>query len=116
MPIYDFRCQDCGQEFSLTYKNLRSYEAATPACPNCQSTALSRVIKRVAIQKPGRDYSRMSSQDMLSVLESGDAKQVGDLYRQVGVDPAAGAALKDQSQTTSPPDKPARSDKKSQAD
>lgn len=113
MPIYDFRCQQCGQEFSLTYKSLRSYEAATPACPHCQSTALSRVIKRVAIQKPGRDYSRMSSDDMLSVLESGDAKQVSDLYRQVGVDPAAGAALHDQAKSQIPEKPPARTDKKS---
>ncbi len=84
MPQYDFRCDSCGQPFSLSYKTVAEYEKAEPCCPACGAGALSRVIKRVSIAKVERDYSAMSSHEMLSVLEGGDEKQVDAMYRQVG--------------------------------
>lgn len=84
MPSYDFRCKTCGTRFTLTYKSIADYEAATLTCTNCGSTALARLIQRVAIQKPGRDYTKMSSNEMLSVFESGDSRQVGEMFQQVG--------------------------------
>ena len=38
----------------------------------------------VAIQKPSRDFTTMSSGEMLSVLDSGDSRQVGEMFQQVG--------------------------------
>lgn len=84
MPQYDFRCDSCGQPFCLTYKTVAEYARAEPCCPACGAEAVSRVIKRVSIAKVERDYSAMSSHEMLSVLEGGDEKQVGAMYRQVG--------------------------------
>ena len=84
MPAYDFRCKDCETEFTLFYKSFKAYDAATPACTNCQSTSLARVIKRVNVNAMTRDYSRMSSNEMLSVLESGDSQQVNEMVKQVG--------------------------------
>jgi putative FmdB family regulatory protein len=84
MHQYDFRCKACDSRFTLFYKTYKDYDAATPTCPNCQSTSLSRLIQRVAIQKPQRDYTSMSSGEMLSVLESGDSRQVGEMFQQVG--------------------------------
>ncbi len=83
MPSYDFRCKDCQTEFVLTYKTLKAYEEALKACPNCQSDALSRVIKRVAIRAGSRDYGKMSSNDMLNVFSSGDSRAVGEMFQQV---------------------------------
>ncbi len=84
MPQYDYRCKRCQKRFALWYKTYAVYDAATPKCPNCGSPELSRLITRVAIAKPNRDYSRMSSGEMLSVLEAGDESQVGEMFRQVG--------------------------------
>ena len=92
MPQYDFRCKHCQHQFVLFYKTYAKYDAATPICPNCGQTDLSRLIISVAINKPGRDFSKMSSNEMLSVLESGDSRQVGEMFQQVGGgDPTLGA-------------------------
>jgi len=84
MHQYDFRCKTCRQQFSLFARTYADYDSMTPACPNCGSTALARLIDRVAIQKPGRDYTKMDSSEMLNVFESGDSKQVGQMFQQFG--------------------------------
>ena len=89
MPTYDYRCKACGERFSLVYKTYADYDAATPRCPQCQSADLARIITNVALPKPAHDYTSMSPNDMLSVLESGDSRQVGEMFRQVGGDEAA---------------------------
>lgn len=92
MPSYDYRCNSCGRKSTHFYKSYKDYDAAAAAqsttCPHCGSTQLARVISRVAIPKPGRNYSGMNSQDMLSVLESGDSRDVGDMFHEVGGDAA----------------------------
>jgi putative FmdB family regulatory protein len=84
MPTYDYRCQDCGTRFSLFYKTYADYDEAVPQCPECKSSALSRLITSVRFSKPSRDYSSMSSEEMLSVLDSGDSRQVGEMFQQIG--------------------------------
>jgi putative FmdB family regulatory protein len=90
MPVYEYRCNVCGRKASLFYKSYKDYDAANAAhrhtCPNCGSHGLTRLISRVAIQKPGRDYANMSSQEMLSVMEGGDSRELGTMMHQLGQD------------------------------
>lgn len=90
MPVYEYRCNVCGRKASLFYKSYKDYDAANAAhshtCPNCGSHDLKRLISRVAIQKPGRDYANMSSQEMLSVMENGDGRELGTMMHQLGQD------------------------------
>ena len=37
IPIYEYTCQDCGNDFELLVRG-----SDTPACPGCESTALER--------------------------------------------------------------------------
>lgn len=107
MPVYDFRCKQCATEFSLSYKSVSEYSAATPHCPQCHSTALSRLIQHVALHSGAHDYRRMSSSEMLSVLESGNKQQVDEMYRQVGASANPASALPAHEQVKSAlPDKP----------
>lgn len=92
MPEYDFRCDPCGRRFAVRFKTYAMYDAAALRCPACQSADLSRLISRVAIPKANRDYRTMSSQEMLSVLESGEAGQVNEMFKQVGGSGGEGAA------------------------
>lgn len=91
MPQYDYRCKACNHRFSVHYKSYGHFDKSTPRCPACGSEALSRLIKNVAIPKSARDYGAMSSREMLSVLESGDERQVGEMFKQVSDVGAAGA-------------------------
>lgn len=92
MPVYDYRCNVCGRKTAFFYKTYKEYDAAlegdTQACPNCGSHDLARLISRVAIAKPGRDYANMSSQEMLSVMEGGDSRELGQMMHQLGQDEA----------------------------
>jgi putative FmdB family regulatory protein len=83
MPSYDFRCNACQQALTLVYKSYKAYDEAVPVCPHCGSADLTRVITSVRVAKSGRSYAGMSSGEMLSVLEKGDAGEVNELHRQV---------------------------------
>ena len=93
MPSYDYRCNSCGRKSTLFYKSYKDYDAAAAAksstCPHCGSNELTRVINRVAIPKQGRNYGSMNSQEMLSVLEGGDSREVGEMFHEVGGDAAS---------------------------
>jgi len=45
MPLYEYRCKDCGEEFE---KQLRFSEASQlPACPKCSSASTQKKLSRV---------------------------------------------------------------------
>lgn len=84
MPSYDYRCKNCGRGFVLHYRTYKDYDAATHTCPHCASTDLTRLISRVSVARPSRNFSDMKPQEMLSVMEGGDSREMGELFRQVG--------------------------------
>lgn len=90
MPVYEYRCNVCGRKASFFYKTYKEYDAATEGhtqvCPNCGSRELTRLISRVAIAKPSRDYTNMSSNEMLSVMNGGDSRELGTMMQQLGQD------------------------------
>jgi len=43
MPLYEFRCADCGQIFD----RLQSFDAESPACASCGSTEVNRLISLI---------------------------------------------------------------------
>jgi putative FmdB family regulatory protein len=116
MPSYDFRCNQCGRSITLFYKTYKDYDLATHACPHCGSADLTRLISRVAVARPSRDYSRMSANEMLSVLEGGDSREVGTMFEQVGAgDPALGAAYHETAQRLLRGEQPEKIEKDLQA-
>ncbi|MBZ0300313.1 MAG: zinc ribbon domain-containing protein [Anaerolineae bacterium] len=84
MPSYDFRCNQCGRATVFTYRTYQDYDEAAPVCPHCGSSDLTRIIGRVAVARPARNYEAMSSSDMLNVLEGGDSHEIGQMFQQVG--------------------------------
>ena len=45
MPLYDYRCTSCGQQFELLVRS-----STVPACPHCAATALERLVSLTAPQ------------------------------------------------------------------
>jgi putative FmdB family regulatory protein len=84
MPAYDYRCKNCDTAFSLFYKTYKAYDTAAKTCPQCASADLARVITKINVAAPSRDYKELSSKEMLSVLDSGDGRAVGQMFQQIG--------------------------------
>jgi putative FmdB family regulatory protein len=45
VPIYEYRCEECGKRSSAL---LASYASADPACPHCGKNALHRLVSSFA--------------------------------------------------------------------
>lgn len=43
MPMYEYKCLDCGKEFVLAL-TLNEHESGSAACPHCQSKKLGQMI------------------------------------------------------------------------
>ena len=87
MPVYEFRCNDCGRKVALRYATIAEYASATPACPRCHGTNLTRLISRVAIKRSS--LSRLFSGDVsddsaLDDLENADPATLGRALREMG--------------------------------
>jgi putative FmdB family regulatory protein len=46
MPIYEYRCKSCGEEFELLIRGT----SAPPACPACTGADLERLLSLPAVQ------------------------------------------------------------------
>ncbi len=55
MPLYEYRCGDCGQRLALRHG---MGEPPPAGCPHCGGTSLTRLVARVAVIKSGQDRVR----------------------------------------------------------
>lgn len=90
MPAYEYRCNNCQRVTPFFYKTVAAYETGQAAqrCPHCGGADLTRVIHKVNVAKPSKNYAGMSSNEMLSVFENGDPREVGRMIHEVGGDHA----------------------------
>jgi len=52
MPIYEYRCEECGKRSSAL---LPSYSSPDPVCPHCGKPALRRLVSTFATARSGED-------------------------------------------------------------
>jgi putative FmdB family regulatory protein len=50
VPIYEYRCDECGKRSSSL---LASYSTPDPACPNCGKPSLRRLVSTFATVSSG---------------------------------------------------------------
>jgi putative FmdB family regulatory protein len=50
MPIYEYRCPDCGRKVSLFFRSFSAVHDGEP-CPRCGGTRLKRLMSRVAVHR-----------------------------------------------------------------
>ena len=83
MPIYEFRCNNCGQLVRLSF-TYSEYDEAQPKCSNCESSDLKRLISRVALAKSEESrFDAMDPDSMLAGLDEEDPRSVGRFMRKM---------------------------------
>lgn len=54
MPLYEYRCKSCGEEFE---KMVRFTATQTPFCPACRSQETEKKLSLVATRSLGGSFS-----------------------------------------------------------
>ena len=112
MPIYEYRCQECGKisEFLL----MRIDEKFTPECKRCKSKKMSRVLSRVRVLRS--EESRMeglADPSKWGDLDENDPKSMAKWMKRMGkelgedvgdVDHMMEEAMQEESKTPSGPE------------
>ena len=83
MPIYEYRCEDCGKisEFLL----IRTDEVFIPQCKRCKSKKMSRVLSKVRVIRS--EESRMESladPSKWGDLDEKDPRSMAKMMRRLG--------------------------------
>jgi putative FmdB family regulatory protein len=83
MPIYEYRCADCGKRPSIFFRSLALVEVS-PACPHCGGRHLTRLISRTAqVLSEDSRLDRLSDGD-LSDVDENDPKSMARWAKKMG--------------------------------
>ena len=83
MPIYEYRCHECGKRFELLFLNVHTISPIQ--CTHCQSKNVERLISRVRVVKS--EESRLESladQSKLSGLDEKDPRSIAKWVKKMG--------------------------------
>lgn len=83
MPIYEYRCKDCGKKSTFVTLSVKS--SLSPKCRKCGSSNLEKVVSRVAIFRS--EESRLESladPSKLAGLDENDPSSVARWMRKMG--------------------------------
>ena len=83
MPIYEYRCADCGRK--TTVVTLAVGAAVDPVCRHCGGRSLQKLVSRVAVRRS--EESRMESladPSSLAGLDENDPKSVAKWMKRMG--------------------------------
>ena len=83
MPIYEYRCRECGRKSSFLTLSVKA--AFDPKCKKCGSANLEKLVSRVAVSRS--EESRMDSladPSNLSGLDEKDPKSMARWMKKMG--------------------------------
>lgn len=74
MPVYEYRCKNCGHDFEITQS--MSDDTLTD-CPECGEPQLRKVFQPVGIAFKGSGFYKTDSRSSTSSSKSGDTSTSG---------------------------------------
>lgn len=77
MPIYTYRCNQCGKMFERLYLSFEQAELETVKCPDCK-VAATRDFSRQRFSAPTNPYARELSEDSEEYREMHYYEKKGD--------------------------------------
>ncbi len=83
MPIYEYRCEDCGRK--TQFLTLAVGATLDLKCPKCGGVRLRKLVSRVAILKSGESrLDDLSGPSSLAGLDESDPKSVSRWMKKMG--------------------------------
>jgi putative FmdB family regulatory protein len=83
MPIYEYRCQECGRVSSFLLLNLN--EPFTPICGKCGSQSLERLLSRVHVRlSQDSRLERLAEPATWAGMDENDPKSVAKMLKRMG--------------------------------
>jgi putative FmdB family regulatory protein len=83
MPIYEYRCRDCGKKSTFVTLSIKS--ALTPRCKKCGSANMAKLVSRVAVSRS--EESRLESladPSKLAGFDENDPKSMARWMKRMG--------------------------------
>ncbi len=53
MPIYEFRCEECGERFDAFFRRPEDAEKESPCCRKCGSRKVRKMFSVIGLGNPG---------------------------------------------------------------
>jgi putative FmdB family regulatory protein len=92
MPIYEYRCQQCGRKQSIFWRSLSAVNEAGAKCERCGSNSLTRVMSKVRVVRAGsrNDAGAGPNDDAMMAemanLDENDPRALGSFMRKMAAE------------------------------
>jgi putative FmdB family regulatory protein len=82
VPIYEYRCQDCGHKSSIFVRRIGL--EVEPVCESCGSRRMNRLISRVAVLRSEDDIFQGLAEDVsLDDVDESDPRSMARFIRRM---------------------------------
>ena len=83
MPIYEYRCEDCGRVSSFFVRTMR--EPLQPRCKRCEGEKMTRLISRVArVRSEESRLESLADPSKLGGLDENDSAGMARWMKRMG--------------------------------
>ena len=91
MPIYEYRCRQCGRKQSIFWRSLSAVNEANAQCERCGSKQLTRLMSRVRVVRGGGNGENAGVNDdamldEMSNLDENDPRALGRFMRKMAAE------------------------------
>ncbi len=84
MPIYEYRCADCGRRFSVFWRSFSDVEENKIKCKRCGSAQVRRLVSRVrVVRSEDSRLEDMADPTAWGDFDENDPKSMGRFMRKM---------------------------------
>jgi len=85
LPIYEYRCHDCGRRVTLFWRSFSVIEETAPRCSFCGGEHLTRLVSRVAVVRSEESrLDNLADPSSLAGLDENDPQSMARWMRKMG--------------------------------
>ncbi len=84
MPIYEYRCGECGRRFSVFWRSFAEVNEAKLVCKRCDSDEITRLVSRVRlVRSEDSRLEDLADPSAWGDLDENDPKSMGRFMRKM---------------------------------